>query len=508
MIKYTKWYLPIIFLTLCLCSLHSTAQDHSIKLSIPSNQKTLLLPVPNAKIALNSTVKLTLWGRKIDTNFMALNTWNTENTQKFIRLLIIELNDENNRAKGESLNYTLSWSTTDTTGKNIKLASLANKTQPYLIYPDKSWLAQSILLHPKTNKINTDWYTKPQSLYANFVTNEALLNEKGYPKNKFSQWLFDRPRAIYQLYILTEDPKWLKEGTKLAKFYLANIDDTGQFKLKDSYDLKYLMPNGLLYYYLLTGDKEVINVLKTFYDRALSWNPTYDGEHRFWTERHQAAALNIAIAYWEVTGSIAAKNRIDEIIEATVQMVFNPKDDWPLRGCPQHTYKSHEGKAGNSPVCSPWMMALLSDSLWRYYRLSNDTNSAALLSAFGDFMPHYGIHFTNERFDNKVLPLYLAAMDNKLLEIKNPYTDGQHACDVASLIGKSLYIKKKTTEDTYILQELFNVFVQQCKDINKKYRNKKHDYLPMLPPRRFGWTYSTTSDLPWLESWLSSDNTQ
>jgi hypothetical protein len=492
----------LIVIFISSSSLYS--QEYKITFSAPSDEAIVILPVPNLEIALKSELSLLANNEKIDSDITVLNTWHNNESSKYIRLLSINIsNYKNTEPAPHSTIFSLKW-THDK--KALPVKNLPLNTKTYLVYPSKSWLAESVLLHPRRNYTDNSWYTQPQSLYANFVINEALLSDKGYPKSKYSQWLFDRPRAIYQLYILTEDPKWLIEGTKLAKFYLANIDDTGQFKLQDNYDLKYLMPNGLLYYYLLTGDKEVISVLKIFYDRALSWNPIYDGEHRFWTERHQAAALNIAIAYWEVTGSIEAKNRIDEIIEATVQMVFNPRENWQLRGCPQHTYKSHEGKAGDSPVCSPWMMALLSDGLWRYYRLSDDKKSAALLNAFGDFMPHYGIHFADDRLKNMVLPLYLSSMDNKLLQIKNQWTDGQHSCDVAGLIGKSLYIKKKTTEDTYILQELFNVFVQQCKDINKKYRNKKHDYLPMLPPRRFGWTYSTTSDLPWLESWLSSDS--
>ena len=492
----------LIVIFISSSSLYS--QEYQVTFSAPSDESIVILPVPNLEIALKSELSLLANNKKIDSDITVLNTWHNNESSKYIRLLSINIsNYKNTEPAPHSTIFSLKW-THDK--KALPVKSLPLNTKTYLVYPSKSWLAESVLLHPRSNYTDNSWYTQPQSLYANFVTNEALLSEKGYPKSKYSQWLFDRPRAIYQLYILGDDPKWLKEGTKLAKFYLKNIDVTGKFKLKDNYDLKYLMPNGLLYYYFLTGDKQVTNVLKTFYEKSLDWSPTYKNEHDFWTERHQAAALNIAIAYWEISGSIEAKNRIDEIIEATVQMVFNPKEGWPLRGCPQHTYKSHEGKAGDSPVCSPWMMALLSDGLWRYYILNGDKKSAALLSAFGDFMPHYGIHFADDRLKSMVLPLYLSSMDNKRLQIKNQWTDGQHACDVATLIGKSLYIKKKTTEDTYILQELFNVFVQQCKDINKKYRNKKHDYLPMLPPRRFGWTYSTTSDLPWLESWLSSDS--
>lgn len=501
MVNYIQQYSIFTFLVISFISFKSIAQDSSIAFSAPSNQTILLLPVPDKQMASNSLLKITQQGKKISASYSLLNTWNTKENQKFVRLLAIQLTHVNNSVNNKPLNYTLSWSDSH---KTIQKEAFVLIKQPYLVFPNKSWLAKSILLHPETNETENNWYTEGQTLYANFITNEYLLKEKGYPKTNYSQWLFDRPRAIYQLYILTGEVKWLTEASKLTDFYISNLDSSGKFKLKQDFDLKYLMPNGLLYDYFLTGDSEIEDLLKILFEQSLRWTPEYKDEYKFWTERHQAAALNLAIAYWEISGSQKAKNRIDDIVEATIQMVFNPINNWPLRGCPQHTYKSHEGKSGNSPVCSPWMMALLGDALWRYYRLTDDKKSAALLNAFGDFIPNHGIHFADKRLKNMVLPLYLSSMDNKLLQIKNQWTDRQHACDVASLIGKSLYIKKQTKEDTLLLQELFNVFVQQCKDMSKQSKYNKKDFLPMLPPRRFGWTYSTTSDLPWLTSWLSS----
>jgi hypothetical protein len=499
--RNTKMKQLLIILIFCIISLKGMSQDHTIPFSAPSNETVFIMPVPNMKMALNSTLKVMIDDEMIDATFSVLNTWNTDNKQKHIRLLLIILKSEHPSGEEASINLTLSWSKST---KNVQPGVMSFNADSYLISPSKSWLAESILLQPKTQKIDNTWYTQPQSLYANFVTNESLLTQSGYPPTKASQWLFDRPRAIYQLYILTGNRKWLKEGTKLALFYLDNLDSTGKFKLKKNFDLKYLMPNGLLYYYFLTGDYQIKNVLKKLFDLSLTWTARYKSNNRFWTERHQAAALNIAIAYWEISGDTAAKSRIESIITATAEMVFYPKGDWSIRNCPQHTYMSHEGKAGTSPVCSPWMMALLADGIWRYYQLTHDKNSAALLNAFGDFMLNDGIYFTDERFNNRVLPMYLSSMTNKFLEMKNPYTDGQHACDVAALIGKSLYIKEIENEDIFLLKGLFDVFIQQCKDINIKYRSKKKDYLPMLPPRRFGWTYSTTSDLPWLEHWLNT----
>lgn len=481
-----------------IISLSTLSQEYKIQFSSPINKTLFILPVPNLKIPLNSTISLISDGREIECDIVALNVWNSNTSQKFVRLLSIKINKKN--ITEHHTNFTLTWVEAK---KSLPIEHKNFTGSPHLIYPNKAWLKESILLHPETKELDNTWYTQPQSLYANFVTNKSLLIQSGYPPAKASQWLFDRPRAIFQLFILTDDNKWLTEGRKITEFYIDNLDAEGKFTLKSTFDLKYLMPNGLLYYYLLSGDSRIPSILKTLFERSLIWSPSYDTDYEFWTERHQAAALNIAIAYWEISGSDVAKARIDEIIQATVNMVFYPRDEWGLKGCTQHTYKSHEGKAGNSPVCSPWMTALLADGLWRYYQLTHDKKSAALLNTFGDFMLNDGIYFTDKKFDDRVLPLYLSSMTNKLLQIKNPYTDGQHACDVAALIGKSLYIKRITNEDTFLLKELFDVFIQQCKDINIKYRSKKKDYLPMLPPRRFGWTYSTTSDLPWLERWLT-----
>ncbi|GHE89475.1 hypothetical protein [Thalassotalea profundi] len=494
-------FITIKFFIICLCIVSSTvlSQENSIKFAAPADKKIFVLPVPNNKIPLQSEIIITVNGIKLNNKATALTQWTNDNQATFIRLLQINVNKQNDQNPKENITYKLQWLPAK---KEINTQIIKNKSLPHLVYPSAQWLAESILLHPKITQLDTSWYTSPKTLYANFVTNDLLLKQNKYPPTRASQWLFDRPRSIFQLFILTGDTKWLKEGSKLVHFYLENLDETGKFKLKENFDLKYLMPNGLLYFYLLTGDNRIKPVLKAFFEQSLNWQATYKSNYQFWTERHQAAALNIAIAYWEISGSPQAKNRIDEIIDATVQMTFSPRNEWKIIGCPQHTYKSHEGKAGNSPVCSPWMMALLGDGLWRYYRLTHDKRSAALLNAFGDFMPNYGIHFADKKLKNKVLPLYLASMDNKLLEIKNQWIDDQHVCDIAGLIGKSLYIKKKVNEDVFLLNELFNVFIQQCKDINKKYKHAKKGYLPIIPPRRFGWTYSTTSDLPWLVYWL------
>ena len=306
---------------------------------------------------------------------------------------------------------------------------------------------------------------------------------------------------------MSGESQWLTRGKKLSSFYQEHIDDEGLFTLKKRFDAKYLMPKGLLYDFLLSGDVQAKKTLKKIYQASLAWDEDYSSKRGFWTERNQAAALNTAISYWEVSNDEAALVRINNIIDATVEMTFNPQDDWQLRGCPQHSFKSHEGWGDDSPACSPWMMALLGDALWRFYQLTNDKRAAALIDAFGDFILNYALFYGDKRVKNIVIPKYIVSIENSAQEELNQWSDPQHVCDVAGLLGKSVYIKNKSGTDSFLIQSLFSTFVEQCQQSYvrlKKEKNKKQNkpYWLLKPPRRFAWMYSTTSDLPWLNNLL------
>jgi len=101
-----------------------------------------------------------------------------------------------------------------------------------LVYPSLNWLARSVLLHPKQEHTNSSWYIEPQKKYAHYLTNQALLTKKGYPARKVSQWLYDRPQAIYQLYLMSGETEWLIKANELADFYISNIDESRLFVLK------------------------------------------------------------------------------------------------------------------------------------------------------------------------------------------------------------------------------------------------------------------------------------
>lgn len=486
-------FISFIFLNLLFFNV-TVAEEIHFDTSLKRNKTQLLLLLPNNTLSNYSQIQLLDKKLPIDAEFTPLNFWNNSEKQlKYIRLLLIDLH----YLPHENITLTLSWR------KSIsKLKSAANlPINAMLIQPQNGWLRQALLLEPKNIEYDERWYVEPQKKYASYVTNNKLLKSNGYPTTRASQWLYDRPRAIYQLYLMSKDKFWLTKANEQSEFYLENIDENGQFKLINKYDPKYVFPMGLLYYYLLTGKVEVKNALTKLYHYSLAWEAKYTLKRGFWTERHQATALLTAVAYWELTNDPRAKQRIDELINATAQMTFNPVNDWPLRDCPQHSLKSHEGRGDDIPVCSPWMMALLSDALWRYYRLTEDERAAALIDVFGNFVLDYGIFYgKSNKLKGVVMPKYLSSMSDVKQDKKSQWTDSQHIYDVATLVGRSLYIKKLNNKKHYLLSELFLVFVEYSKKpyYGLKKSRKAVDYLIVKPPRRFSWTYSTTSDLPWL----------
>ena len=130
--------------------------------------------------------------------------------------------------------------------------------------------------------------------------------------------------------------------------------------------------------------------------------------------------------------------------------------------------------------------------------------------AFGDFILNFGIYYGNARVKNIVIPKYIVSINNPRQEELNQWTDPQHACDVAALLGKSAYIKQKTQQDNFLVKTLFRTLLEQCAASYAKLKkaqqsNTDKNYWLLKPPRRFAWMYSTTSDLPWLNKVLLND---
>jgi len=500
---YIRFYF-FAFLCVFIAFESNALQENTItfEATLAEGEQFLLLPVPNHVMTSNSKISLKENNSVLSAKYSVENYWPSLSEGKFIRVLLITLDS----SLSKKVSLTISWSVAD---KELPVNYSSVFPMGILVYPSINWLEQSLLLHPKSEGLNKKWYLEPQKKHAHYVTNKELLAQNGYLPDAAGQWLYDRPQAIYQLFIMSGEKEWLYKAHELSDFYMKHIDEKGQFTLTKRFDPKYIMPKGLFYRYLLTGDKLAKQTLARLYESSLNWDESYNINRGFWTERNQAAALNAAITYWEVSGSKEALDRANLIIDATVKMTFEPDNNWSLRGCPQHSYNSHEGNGDYSPACSPWMMALLGDALWRFYLLTGDIKSASLIDAFGDFILNYGLFYGDKRVGNIVIPKYIVSIENPEQEELNQWTSPQHACDVAGLIGKSVFLKDIAGTDSFVHKMLFTSLLEQCqasytqlKKLNRE--NKSKLYWVLKPVRRFSWVYSTTSDLPWLNDLFSN----
>jgi hypothetical protein len=210
--------------------------------------------------------------------------------------------------------------------------------------------------------------------------------------------------------------------------------------------------------------------------------------------------LEVAFVYWLLSGSSEAKERIEEIIDATFTMTFeNPANS--SKTCPAHSLSSHEGKGGDSLVCSPWMMALLSDALWRYWLETENKKAAALLIGFSEFIANHGFYPTELGQRVAQLPFYLVNLADSNLSMKNKWTDGQHACDVAGLLGKGALVAMHYARPFVGIKKSFLSTLSECEYLAKQVvaKHQKRGHAPVMPPRKFGWKYSTTAELPFFE---------
>jgi len=465
-----------------------------IEFELSAQNRVISVPFPRQKLMLNSKVSVLVDYKNIPVKVSYALLWpSVQEEETSIRVLNLSFEQP------ISTKAVLFWQSTD---QSINKSSEVTKNKSKLVFTDLNQLRETLLLTP-TKDIDDTWYRHNQRLTAAYLGNEKLLEKNKYPKTAASQWLYDRAQAFYQLYLGTGEEQWKLDADNFVLFYKNQINSEGFFKLSKPKDVKYLMGRSLVYDYVLNQNHSSLQVLSSLYEASLSWRAEYSISQGFWTERHHASALNVAISYWELTGDVAVEARIKQLISTIYNMTFRPSNGWELRNCPQHTFKSHEGWGDKSPACSPWMMALLADNLWRYYWLTGDKKSAELLSAFANFVATEGIYIANEgKITGQTIPKYLVSLDNSKQEELDPWSDRAHTCDVAAMVGKGVYIKHVNKQPSPSTLNTFSQLAQLCKNqhlaVVEKYKYVKLTHMKSKPPRKFNWQYSTTDDLPWL----------
>src|SRR3546814_4332977 len=87
----------------------------------------------------------------------------------------------------------------------------------------------------------------------------------------------------------------------------------------------------------------------------------YKGAGQWWTERHNGLALEHLVSAYELTGSPATKQHIDELLGWLFDHQQAPPEGDPVTGAWTHSWQAHEGEsydpATDGRGDSPWMSA-------------------------------------------------------------------------------------------------------------------------------------------------------
>jgi len=368
----------------------------------------------------------------------------------------------------------------------------------------KDWLNTGIYtpLIANNKQFQLPWYNKAFSKFGDFITDKALVVKSTKGKLSFdnpSPWLYDHPYSLYLLYFKTGVEKWRILAHEAAKRYQSLIKPDGFFSLKKNKDLKYLMASGLLIDYIFFPEKETLDTINLMYVNSVSWPIKYEEHMGFWTERHLSNAINLALTMWELTGELKYKDRVDRLVAGTLNGIkknsFNPKM------CVQHYYRAHEGGNDETRVCSPWMNALIVEQLWRYVEMTDDRGAKQIIELFASQVVEEGVYNgKGVHLTGYIIPYYLKFYSESKNEELNQWTDMQHACDVAAMVAKGAFIRKKSGKDVSKYLSIMGGLLKTCKKTMSRASVVK--VWKISPLRKFNWWFSSTTSIEWLNEQL------
>ncbi len=358
---------------------------------------------------------------------------------------------------------------------------------------------------------NPHWFDQAMLAFTYTATNRLPDSVNAAERIRLDDpeaWLFDRAGTLFQLYFRSGVPWHFAEAEQASRIYANSLDRQGWFSGKPG-DLKYVYPRSLLYRWMLFGEDHQRGHIERMAQLASSW--TSDGRSaRFWTERHANYALAAAVHAWELTGSKQHQQRIDALIDDLLAMSGGEENSRTYH-CPAHRMEAHEGKKSDQMVCSPWMLALLGQTLDYYYQLSDDPRAATLLAQLHRFLLRDGLYrvpadSADVKLRGMLLPWYLAGPGYGFSD-NGPFGDLEHACDVAGLLARSGDARKRTEQLPADHGKALQGLMQSCEfNLNMWHRpgsDTQHGkpVWRLSPARKYNWWFGSTQELTW---WLSA----
>jgi len=367
------------------------------------------------------------------------------------------------------------------------------------------WLSQTLLVtrsSPVGQSPALAWWDAGLVNFARTAVNDVaptVPDGNRIDLMNFEPWLYDRALTLFSVYVRTGDVKWLRHAHRAAQWYSKHVDANGIFTLASyAHDLKYSYGLSLLTDYLFTGD----DLLRAPIERVAQagvqeWQASYSASTGFWTERHHTYALLAALSAFELTGDRSHAQRATALVNLAVQMSQNAAQ------CPLHTVEQHEGDAGDTRLmCSPWMGALLAEAMLRYYILSEDPAVLSWLSGMGDFIQLYAIYdggVESSELAGRMMPWYLVGPSGRI-EDGRGWGDMEHACDVAGLVAKAAWAKRRLGLNSSAADATTDDLLATCAYVLDYWHRSTPDLAEyrLNPARKFSWWFGSSTDLAWM----------
>jgi hypothetical protein len=372
------------------------------------------------------------------------------------------------------------------TGENVATDNYSRDTAAATIYEPyawvglpAAWLMKSNLRGPVSPIVDNGtfamktWLINFNKTFVNDVASDVTVYEDEVAGNpgmidwskEVEGWLFDRPFALWNVYVQTGDPKWLRHAHRATQYYqsyitsvdLANGYKRGAFLKRaqnyagDAGDVKYSQAGGMFAAYLLTGDGRLIDKIKAVtnlvdYEVSFRLLP-YAQTSGLYTERQLATGLAAYTYAYEATGDSTYKTKLKAAVDGMWTDVTAPPAGYPavsdMAGVLLHRPEVHEGDSqkNGDMIMSPWMSALMCDVLMHYYLLSDDVHALNFMNSYAMFVVNKGLY--NATTDvGYYVPWYIAGFKAGYTD-SGSWADIEHTPDVLGLLARGRWARTK-----------------------------------------------------------------
>ena len=350
-------------------------------------------------------------GVELQAAVRSLEPWRIGGQERYIRSLLIQFKADFSKQKTRQVTVSFDGRESPPRSEFVPISQILIDEQGLkgprvaAVLP-ADWLCRSEIVGPQIPASESGAY----SSYDRFVEKNFPGSLRYLDSQVYHEWLFDRTTCYYKMYVRTGDSKYLDAAYHAANFVREHTKmdgpDAGIFTLKGP-DLKYVYPRAMHIHYLLTGDERALACGKLMAEYCFNHqDPVYrpdllkpvqlgvDPERgrNFWTLRHQGYGLLGILHGWEMTGEKKYWTKARECVDAYYKHQQQPPDGRPPDGSLRQNWELYDPNEATFPgATSAWMMALLLDPLFNYWRLTRYARIPEMVVKWCDFLDRQGI---------------------------------------------------------------------------------------------------------------------